>query len=291
MNERRFSRHGSPIAGILPLGASVLLAIGSAAAAASNADRCVVICASGPCSLVQPPSEDPRPLRSRGPVEQCSKQQVKDGTVSVGYMHKRAWFESPFLLKPGQNFSEVLTRFPPDTSCPVPDGVCVQQRMGRRRAPPGGHGIDGQVSTPAGTGEPCTIGLPCGRIVPPTEVPWRFQLSDGSTRGRWALRLLRGTPPAGAPAQIEVEVIDGRVELDPALLSAGASYAYRLSFADGSTRATGEFSLLGRTQLDALRGMVAQRVAAGRPEDAAWIDALVANELDWDAMQRLSVPR
>jgi len=253
-----------------------------AAAQGDPFDLCYAACVAAGCRLS---SSTPAVGPAYVLLEACSRQSVAGGAVRLRYRHKGQWFSPPSAAAAPTALAALLERFPPDP-CPVPTPGCLQQRMSSRVASIGGHGIDGQASRPGGSGEPCAIGLPCGRIAVPG-TPWRFTLTDGAAHGVWTVRIARGASPPGVPGEFGVEVVDGQVQTDGARFSPGASYVYRLSFPDGSTRATGEFSLLSRPLMVALRSAAARRVAEGQNEADAWVDALAANELDWDAWQAM----
>lgn len=246
---------------------------------------CYVACSTGAaCGLT--PADGKRPeldsINYRVVVS-CEKRSVDKGEVLLRYRHAGQWFSPPKALGVNEALDKVFAQFPADP-CSIPTPKCIAQRMKVKVAGIGGHGIDGQVSTPGGSGDPCSLALPCGRILPPAAA-WRFRLEDPALNGRWRVQILRGTPPPGAPTQFDAALQAGVVSADGSLLAPGASYAYQLIDAAGAVRASGEFSLLSRPLVQTLHGFAAKRVAAGQGETTAWIDTLAANELDWDAYQ------
>lgn len=262
------------------------MAVAAAPLAAQPLDQCLAVCraeSGAACAISDELGvvEGQRPRK----VDACTTRNVVKGPVRLRYKHKGKWFDSPSVLSDRQTFSQVTNAFPPD-ACSLPDPRCLQAQMQGKIAVAGGHGIDGQASTPGGTGEPCKIGLPCGRIAVP-DGHWTFSLAEGGLSGTWRLRITRGAPPPGAPREFDVAVAAGRVHADGTRLAPGAAYAYSLLLADGSTRATGEFSLLSRPMMASLKTMAERRVAQGQGVEEAWIDTLAANELEWDAWQAL----
>lgn len=269
------------------------LFFGMAARASEPAfDLCYAACASGACQLSQPNSSETPALTLEARyivISSCQTRTVKKGPVLLRYRHKQQWFNPPAALQDGTAIASLMARFKPDV-CPVPTPDCLQANMEQKVAAIGGHGIDGQVSHPGGSGRPCAIGLPCGRVAVPADA-WQFALADPSLQGRWRVRLARGSPPPGVPSEAAFSVVDGVVHADGTWFSPGTSYTYQLLDGAGASLAGGEFSLLSRPLMAALRRIADQRVAAGQDAATAWIDALAANELDWDAHQAVLQPR
>ena len=264
--------------------AVLLLGLGASARAQTDSGDCYAACAtagSSPsvCALLGGPELNTSYQR----VTACRAKKVAQGAVLLRYRHKGEWFTPPAALAKDAELKTVFEAFRPD-ACSIPTPACTQQRMATKVAAIGGHGIDGQASKPAGEGDPCSLGLPCGRIVPPA-TEWRFRLEDTTLQGQWVVRIARGEPPAGVPKEFSLPVVAGAVTANGAQFAPGAVYVYRLSDSAGKTRTSGEFSLLSRPLHEALRGFAAKRVAAGQSEATAWVDSLVANELDWDAYQ------
>jgi hypothetical protein len=80
-------------------------------------------------------------------------------------------------------------------------------------------------------------------------------------------------------------VRDGAVVIEPGFLRAGASYSYLLRTRSGEAIAAGQFSVAS-TQIEKdLRDAEATALAAGRAPATARLEALLVNELDWDALQ------
>jgi hypothetical protein len=218
-------------------------------------------------------------------VSRCDERRVVQGEVIVRYLHARRLFVSPQPLVLNKPLAELFAQNKPD-DCSVPSSECLQKSMQGLKAAAGGHGVDSQASAPAGQGEPCSLGLPCGTVMPPPAA-WQFALRDAAFDGLWRTRVLRGQPAPGAPSQAEGAVTGGVVAADGSQLAPGVTYAYVLQARDGSTRASGEFTVQSAAQNAALRRLVERRMQAGLPEEVAWLDALAANQLDWDAVQRV----
>lgn len=285
--------------GLLSL--ALLWAAACLPAAAQTGVACYAACvpaehgsAPAACKLVadpaaKPPALEPRSLDDKRylMIKRCPEYKVELGSVLLRYRHAGQWFNPPELLGQAASLRVVFDKYRAD-ECGVPHPDCVQKRMQTKQAGIGGHGIDGQPSAPGGSGEPCSLGLPCARVLPPP-LQWNFQLEDPSLDGQWVVQIARGTPPSSVPRQFTAPVAAGIVSADGALFSPGATYVYRLVDAAGGVRATGEFSLLSRPLVQTLRGLAAKRVEAGQSESTAWVDVLAANEMDWDAYQ-LSLP-
>lgn len=242
---------------------------------------CQLACVEQPCTAKRGRDDiklEPNKLKM---VQACELVVLGSGTAILRYRHNRRWFEPP-EVKAGA-LSAVFARYPPD-ACSVPSPQCTQAKMSGMKAAIGGHGIDGRESRPGGAGDPCLLGLPCGAVLPPP-ADWSFRLADASMAGRWTVRLARGTPAAGQTAEVSAEVRQGSVRLDGAWFVPGAQYVYRFDAVGGASSATGEFSVVSRAKREALNKLMQRRVTAGTPEAVAWIDTLMANELDWDAFQ------
>lgn len=266
--------------------------------AAAHATDCQLACKGGPCAVS---CADSPCLFSPGgaavtlnkdllqPVRGCEF--LKNGDQSaleLRYRHKGRWFSPPGGVDNGKALRELFAQFPPDP-CGVPSPDCLQKRMAGMVASIGGHGIDDKPSQPGGEGDPCSLGLPCGAVVPPTDA-WRFRLVDATLAGTWTVRLARGTPPPGQPAEMSVRIDKGLVAAKGAWFMPGAQYVYRFADAAGRRNASGEFSVISRTTADALHTLTQRRVSQGLSQGVAWSDTLGANNLEWDAHQLLLAP-
>lgn len=221
------------------------------------------------------------------PFAACASLKVSEGAILLRYRHKGQWTMPPVAVATNRPLNDVLSKFPPD-ECALPDPRCLQKRMELKRGAPAGHGIDSQIAAPAGKGDPCALGLPCGLVLPPP-ADWQFRLEDPAAQGEWVVSIRRGKPPAGVAAEFRAPIAQGRVSANGQQLSPGAVYAYRWLNAQGGERASGEFEVMGLAQRERLKRMTAERAAkAGLGEEAAWVDALAAFELDWDAYQSIA---
>ena len=273
--------------------AALALLILPAWAATAEGSACWAICARGTaCALSPLPDETQRGREPRlndqmlHLVQNCGARQVAKGDVMVRYRHQKRMFVTPTPLKPDAKVADLFASRPPD-ACSVTTLKCLQHEMQVLKASAGGHGIDGQASAPAGQGEPCSLGLPCGTVMPPPP-SWQFRLEDSGFDGIWRTQILRGQAAAGRAAQNDAAVAGGVVSADGSSFAPGVTYAYALVSKDGTTRASGEFTVQSSAQHAALRRLVDKRIEAGLPEAAAWLDALAANQLDWDAIQQIS---
>lgn len=244
---------------------------------AASAHDCKMACVKDRCEIV--PGEERQPLAGKWQLfRQCEKQQVREGTVELRYMHKSRWFIAPPQAK-GQALAKVFSDYPPD-ACAVLSAACVQTAMSAKQAAVGGHGLDNRVSKPGGVGDPCTLGLPCGPVLPRAE-PIALRLLDGQAQGLLSLRAARGQA-----AETQVAVTGGRASLDGAWLQPGGLYVYQFNDASGRPIASGEFSMLSSSMAERLRQRAAQRQELqGFSAAQAWYDTLLENLLLWDALQ------
>ncbi len=267
----------------------LLMGIAAFPAGAANEIGCDLICGKDEDCAVYFYLEGKQEAWEKGGYKRlpnCAAVEVRKGRVQPRYRRNGQPFSPPSPLPPSTRLQTAFDTYPPD-KCSVITSSCLQRRMNERVAALGGHGMDSQKASPAGTGDPCSKGLPCGLVLPPT-AQWAFRLEDAAQQGQLLLRVLRGTPPAGVPAEIALPVVNGLVQGDGRKFSAPAVYAYRLVGTGGEAVASGEFEILGPSRVSSLRGLANQRAAgSGLSEEAAWIDALGANQLDWDANQAM----
>ncbi len=249
-----------------------------------STEKCDVRCAQSSCVLNLQGKEIELDASSLKSVRGCEHLELgATGRLELRYRHKGRWFWPPGGVRNGQKLGSILEQYPPD-ACGVPSPECLQNRMAGMVASVGGHGIDDKLSQPAGQGDPCRLGLPCGAVVPPG-ASWRVRLVDPALSGTWTVRLARGTPPAGQPAEVAVRIDRGQGTAAGAWFVPGAQYAYRFADAAGRHDATGEFSVISQTTAQALRTLTQRRMAQGLSEGVAWSDTLAANNLEWDAYQ------
>lgn len=266
---------------------SIALALGTPAlAVAQTASACLLICAkTTSCQL----RGDDQKVHALLPAEirsnpNCGTLTLIDGVVVMKYRHKGQWFAPPETLPKGKSLAAVFSRYAPD-ACSLPSPPCLQQHMNSKSTSRAGHGADSQAAAPAGSSDPCSAGLPCGMVVPPTE-PWQFRLQDAAASGQLQFNIHRGAPPAGVPKEFSVAVQNGMVTAPAAQFSTGAVYAYRWLNSAGKLMASGEFEVMGASRLAQLKSRAADRIERqGLSKEAAWIDALHEYGLDWDAIQ------
>lgn len=252
---------------------------------------CMLTCKTGQSCAVLREGHGPTPVLNAErftAAGNCQALKVTaTGEVVLRYRHKGRWFDPPMTASSERPPRQLFDQYKPDP-CGVPTRSCLQQRMAAKAASTAGHGVDSLGSAPAGTGDPCVLGLPCGTVLPPP-AEWRFRLADGSLNGRLQLRYRRGNPPTGMPAEVSGEVKGGEVLVDGSFLQPAASIGYRLTDAGGTLRASGEFEVAGSARVNRLKAAVSAAAQRnGLTESAAWMDALAAQELDWDLQQLLA---
>lgn len=259
----------------------VLLGMASLCAPALAVD-CKIAC-KGPdlCEMDRAPSGAER-VGMKPAVYRSCENLVAKGPVELRYMHGQSWFAPPMLVQ--GPLSKVFEAYPADAPCSVPTHDCIQSHMNRMTTAFGGSPIDNRVAAPGGTGEPCKIGFPCGRIlIPPSD--WRFRIGDQAAAGRWIVKLARGTVAPGQPEQLVASVASGLVAADGNWFAPGSKCSYTFVDPSGRVVATGEFTVVSRATQEKLREQARGRVAAGSSEAVAWSDTLAANEYEWDAVQ------
>ncbi len=269
---------------VMPPIRRLLLSLGLLALVANaQATDCKLTCRAAGCA-VTPATEEPLKPSQWQLSRQCEKLRVSEGEVELRYLHKSRWLMPP-PLKPGQRAEELFAKFPPDQPCAVLSSTCLQTAMAAKQAAVGGHGIDARQARPAGEGQPCELGLPCGPVLPnEAEQPLRLTRADLS--GQLQLRLARGAPAPGYRAEQSLSLDKGRATLAPGTLQPGSLYEYKLLDGAGRPLASGEFSVISTPMVQRLRQLAQQRMQQkGMDEALAWYDTLAENLLVWDALQ------
>jgi len=132
------------------------------------------------------------------------------------------------------------------------------------------------------TGEPCLLGLPCGKV---------GLASDGSLPIRIADRTLTGTltvfsPRGGGNAKTS-DLAGGATLVPTGVLEPGKTYRYRLALRDGSVRAAGEFLVLSQNaQRDSDAALAKAMEEPQDTRERAVIRSLMLDGRDWEAFER-----
>nr|WP_295076217.1 hypothetical protein [uncultured Roseateles sp.] len=278
-------RHGAAAMTLMGL---FLLSLAGLAKASSSTDfsgYCMLACSEASCVVATASSSSK--LLSSGPwtrFSDCKSIEVKQGKVELGYLHKGRWLRASF---PSDAPGKVQAQFeakPPDKPCAIITSECVQKQAMAKTAAVGGHGIDSRAALPGGEGEPCALGLPCGAVLP-AEQPREVRLGNAGLQARQLqLRIARGQARPPFLAQQSLSVSEGRLQVPANALQAGAMYEYSLLDGAGQVLARGEFSTISGKSAALLQQLAKQRSAQGLDPALAWYDALVDNELWWDAL-------
>jgi hypothetical protein len=267
-----------PIVALLALAA--LLSLSAAPAAATS---CKLACKTEACRI-KPGATQPEVKRWLS-FDNCESITVESGELELGYLHKGRWLRpAAFGAESPTSIKKLFEAKPPDQPCAIISSACVQQQAMNKTAAVGGHGIDSRKAQPAGEGQPCALGLPCGAVLA-SEQARELRLTRPELQGQLNLRIARGQATPPYPAQLSLPVNQGLVQLPANAWQPGAVYEY--DFVDGSGKplARGEFSTLAGKTSQQLRQLTQRRVAEGQDADLAWYDSLVANDLWWDALQ------
>lgn len=263
--------------------AGAIFAGALAFAPTAGAIDCQLACKSGECKLNGAGSARSIPAGRFVVFPNCELSAVDGGSAEMRYKHKKGWFTPPGDAT--GPLADVFKRYPAD-ACSVPDRNCLQQRMNGLTGAVGGSGIDNRVSQPAGQGDPCALGFPCGRVLPPSN-PWRFSLGDASLSGTWVVQLGRGKVSASQAPQSIGRVERGLVMADGRWFEPGSHCTYAFVNDAGATVVTGEFTVVSRNTQDNLQELLRRRQSAGSPQALAWLDTLMSSGLEWDAIQTL----
>ena len=183
-----------------------------------------------------------------------------------------------FAVARNQNVGAVVREYG-SSDCAFADRTCRERRDQNMLAGRAGKAFDG----PAGhkpAGAPCAIGLPCGLVLTPSKT-WQWRVDEaGAANGSVeisALRMATGT--------VNAPVRDGRVEIAAGFIRVGGTYSYALKSASGDVLAAGQFSAAAAAIEADVVAAEREALAAGRSAATARLEALLLNELDWDAMQ------
>ncbi len=191
--------------------------------AGSDHTACLLSCAERPTCSVNEGAKRVIELRKDTFIRHMACESLKvdtDAKVLMRYRHDGKWFQ-PRPLDKDMKLETVISQNKPD-ACGVPTPDCLQSRMATKTAAVAGHGVDSQTAVPAGIGEPCAKGLPCGVVMPPP-ASWKFRLEDPAQDGNWSTRIVRGASPAGVPAEFASPVAAGVVTVDGTRFSQGLS--------------------------------------------------------------------
>jgi hypothetical protein len=211
----------------------------------------------------------------------CESVALTKGQMWLRYRHNNIAFKT--ILSDQIKVADLFAKYPPDP-CGLGDLTCYQQQMNKRGVP-GGRGADGRAGLPQGEGDPCLLGLPCGRIA---VLPgaWTLLLTDDALDGALNVKTVR-SPDGSAGTQL-LAVNKGRIDVADGLFKPGALYGYELRNAAGQPVATGEFRVLAGAQMAALQGSAAQRTGGEDSREDAWLKTLTENGLEWNVYQFLS---
>lgn len=261
-------------------GAALLTGIAAMAVAAENASTggCLVSCTAPPaagdgyCTLTNTPR---LPVGQQLSMSSCVHQTVEAGEVVVRFRVSKKL--ERFTAVGRKPFSEMLGKYAA-LDCMSFDTNC------NGGAEAGSHRTFGKpfeaddAWKPKGT--PCGQGLPCGMVSLAAD-PVRFRLVGAAQRGELRVKPVRG----GGDATI-VKVVDGTVAFAPGWLKPGTPYRYEFVGDGGQASAAGEFSTLsGRAQADIAAQLTSARAQPGASPASAFLDVMLANGLDWDALQ------
>jgi len=180
-------------------------------------------------------------------------------------------------VQPGQEFRTQLAAFK-QLDCLVGDSSKCPDRIESRSM---GKAFDPDAPAEI-TGEPCQLGLPCGKV---------GLASDGSLPIRIADRTLTGTltvfsPRGGGNAKTS-DLAGGAMLVPTGVLEPGKTYRYRLALRDGSVRAAGEFLVLSQNaQRDSDAALAKAMEEPQDTRERAVIRSLMLDGRDWEAFER-----
>ena len=207
------------------------------------------------------------------PLEDCMTMKSEKG--NIGVLFRVGGKQGNTVVREGNAFSDKLAVYKA-LDCLVGDSsICG---TGQLVATLMGKGFDPAAPSEI-TGQPCALALPCGKVglAPNGSLPIR--LAESSTEGALALFAARGD---ATPQRVEVR--SGSAVVPTGTLKPGQTYRYRLTKADGSVRAAGEFQIMSqRAQADS-DAALADAVKAKGEEGA--IESLMLDGRDWEAFQR-----
>ncbi len=259
-------------------------ACGTAAGWAAPAPdvACVVVCLEAGCLGSAATKSGGRvPLgKERVRAEPCLEIRLTEGIAKLSYLRSGVPFVTPIDSR--RPVGQVLAAFPPDP-CSLGDPDCQQKKMAGVRLQQGGHGIDGRVAAPAGEGDPCALGLPCGRVVPPAG-PWTWRLTQPTLQGELVITTIRSANLTAA-ARFSAPVANGRVRIDATAIDEAGVFGYVLRDTQGRQVASGEFGTLSSNAVKGMRDRLAQAAAQGRDVDEVRVELFHRNGLDWDLYQ------
>jgi hypothetical protein len=232
------------------------------------------------CKVERPPAAmEEVPDRYTTPSASCATLgTLKQGDRIEGMVRTKNGEVHLFAATREQSVGALASKFGP-ADCAYDSKACRERRDQAMVAGRAGKAFDESTGHKP-TGTPCTIGLPCGIVLAPTQ-GWQLRLDDAGTDAA----LLQIAALRMASGSIDVPVTAGRAKVPAGFVRAGASYSYALMSKSGAVIAAGQFSAAGPAIEADVRAEEAKALGAGLSPAAARLKSLLVNELDWDAMQ------
>ena len=250
----------------------------TAAGVAQARGSCIVTCLSATCKVSSIELEKGK--NDQAQMKLCRDQHVLEGVVVADFRSKRQNARVSANAQGGKPIElRALLRDYATVDCLATDSAdCA---TGAKSFSPA---FLGRQFEPDGTwqpfGDPCSMGLPCGTVRLP-EQNWRFRLLDAAQAGQLRIMSTRGQRHEHI-ATIEA----GKAEVPAGWLEPGQSYRYQLMDAERRILAAGEFltpSARGQRDIDASLAEASRKPEGLR--EAAFMESLLADGLDWDALQ------
>lgn len=262
---------------MLALCSTSALAIGGGCfATCTDKDRgCSVPGAAKPDGKPIAPLDDARPQL----IADCLQLKAADRSQPIKLAFRSGGKAVTAMVQGGEAFSKKLASYQ-KLDCLIGDSpLCeagagpVPTRMGKAFDPDAPTEVAGQ---------PCALALPCGKV---------GLAADGSLRIRLGVTGLDGVlnlfPSRGQGGTQAVEMASSSAFVPVGLLKPGETYRYRLVLRDGTTRASGEFSVLSqRAQRDSDAALEEAMKKNPGEQSQASIESLMLDGRDWEAFQR-----
>jgi hypothetical protein len=182
-------------------------------------------------------------------------------------------------LGPGKSFDP--SSLPKSDGCEIYSDECKKSIDRRFRLQTGGKNFD-NVKTFSPMGDPCQLGLPCGKVLPRREAS-KILLQEVALEGTLEIVGFRSSS-----VKTSLRVSKGEFELPADILTSGANINYALRDSKGDIVTTGRFSVLSASEEKEFLADLKKPYNAAEPPSLQTISALSENELGWEIFQLIS---
>ena len=186
-------------------------------------------------------------------------------------------------VKEGELFRVSLAAFKTLDCLPGDQSFCAEDGYARVQQ---GKAFDSAAPSKI-TGEPCQLGLPCGKVGLSADGSLAVVVNDPALTGAMTFY-----PSRGKSGAVKFDMAAGSMLVPAGALKPGEIYRYRLVLVDNSTRAEGEFAVMSKqAQSDSDAALAEAMKQPAEMREQAVIQSLLLDGRDWEAFERTLEPR